>query len=1211
MSSRLSSLLVQDGLVSAKRVADALQRQVIHGGTLDSNLLEIKALDEDTLIACLGRAFGLPTQPTGIVSSGLPRTDVLELFSADLAERFHAVPTTLLPAGVLRVLVTSEVEMSDMDALALLVKQRIEPWVVLEFRFAEAMEKIYGRVMVNRFARLLSRSVAAHEGQGKPWPAPRLIDPIPRFGSLSDLRIVLSPLAEPTPASQSAKESEPAQAEVAPPVSPETPAGLPEKREAEAASRESEIVIPPAVAAVAVEAAVPVVVFETAVPVAVVEPAAPVAVVEPAAPVAVFETAVPVAVVELAAPVAVVEPAVPVAVVELAAPVGPIEPAAIEAVVSVAVVEPVAPVAAIEPAVPAVTESIASIAPATIEEPVKMAPAAVDSLASLAQQSDQSQPRTIPSSPNFSGIPDISLDEWMSAADWLSAANKVPPPAEPASPMHMEKPVEKSVPTAPPSSASPNKRKGKRKDGKEPVAAFAKPAAAVSPKAKPAKAPAATPAAAALAPAALAPPAEVAASLSVKPSVAGGPVFSASEALNSVPAIELAAPSVDTTSVDSARTPETPPPSFSETSIRDAVPELIDSGRLGEPLEKVAAAIAASIAAAPASIETAAPTNPAPEGSKTAAPTESAEPPVAPPPPSADSPEPATEIGPPPRIAVALDETGASPLSLEAARELVGVANERDAIFEAVCRGVRSRAAFVAVFTLHGDVAFGRMALGETWLDRQAVGRISVPLDRPSSFRVVAKGRSTFMGMVGAQAAVVDPLLALGRRPPIQAAVLPILVRGRPVALVYLDDDGRELPSALMGELQPLLSEVGQTFQRLVQLSKTGGIGATTPEVAAPEEVKDTGTSALRPRENRIEVAAPQPASFQPTVRLAVEQPATPAAPAPEKPAAEEAAPSQPLSVMPTVPISQVSPRAVEPPKPEPTPAKTTASTGVRSSGRAGRGAGRSHKSPPTSVASPPTSAVSPPAAVAKEPIATIDLDALIERAATSPLDRAALREILAIGASAVPGLLERLRDANTSARARHIIILCLAEMPVQAAIDPLGERLFDRAEEVRGAAATALRNFPPSMALSTLRGRLRDALDGGDAKGVQQAAEALGELRDVQAVPQLIELLDHRDPLLVDAVGRALQAITKQDFGRSRFRWNGWWRRHQAEPRLQWLLAGLCHPSAVIRATAQDELLSMSGDVASYRYDQPRDERDVAVRRWVNWWQAQGFDVI
>ena len=34
MSSRLSSLLVQDGLVSAKRVADAFQRQVIYGGTL-------------------------------------------------------------------------------------------------------------------------------------------------------------------------------------------------------------------------------------------------------------------------------------------------------------------------------------------------------------------------------------------------------------------------------------------------------------------------------------------------------------------------------------------------------------------------------------------------------------------------------------------------------------------------------------------------------------------------------------------------------------------------------------------------------------------------------------------------------------------------------------------------------------------------------------------------------------------------------------------------------------------------------------------------------------------------------------------------------------------------------------------------------------------------------------------------------------------------
>ena len=108
----------------------------------------------------------------------------------------------------------------------------------------------------------------------------------------------------------------------------------------------------------------------------------------------------------------------------------------------------------------------------------------------------------------------------------------------------------------------------------------------------------------------------------------------------------------------------------------------------------------------------------------------------------------------------------------------------------------------------------------------------------------------------------------------------------------------------------------------------------------------------------------------------------------------------------------------------------------------------------------------------------------------------------------------------------------------------------------------------------------------------------------------QLINLLDHEDPALVDAVGRALQTITKQDFGRSRSRWTSWWRRRQDEPRLQWLLEGLTHPSAMLRSAAQDELTGLSGDVVGYRFDQPRRERDVLRRRWVEWWQRRGFPV-
>ena len=60
-ASRLASLLVQDSLVSAKKMAQAFQRQVIYGGTLDTILLEMDVIDEGALVEAMGRASSLPT----------------------------------------------------------------------------------------------------------------------------------------------------------------------------------------------------------------------------------------------------------------------------------------------------------------------------------------------------------------------------------------------------------------------------------------------------------------------------------------------------------------------------------------------------------------------------------------------------------------------------------------------------------------------------------------------------------------------------------------------------------------------------------------------------------------------------------------------------------------------------------------------------------------------------------------------------------------------------------------------------------------------------------------------------------------------------------------------------------------------------------------------------------------------------------------------
>src|SRR3569623_275266 len=62
MASRLSSLLVRDGLVGVKRMEKAYQRQVIYGGSLDTILLEMNLLPEERLTQYLARASALEPQ---------------------------------------------------------------------------------------------------------------------------------------------------------------------------------------------------------------------------------------------------------------------------------------------------------------------------------------------------------------------------------------------------------------------------------------------------------------------------------------------------------------------------------------------------------------------------------------------------------------------------------------------------------------------------------------------------------------------------------------------------------------------------------------------------------------------------------------------------------------------------------------------------------------------------------------------------------------------------------------------------------------------------------------------------------------------------------------------------------------------------------------------------------------------------------------------
>ena len=114
MPSRLSSLLVRDGLVGVKRMEKAYQRQVIYGGSLDTILLEMNLLPEERLTQYLALASGLP--PAARDEGAAIEPAALELLDKEIAEQFRAVPLSLAPDGdALRILVCAPLELSELD----------------------------------------------------------------------------------------------------------------------------------------------------------------------------------------------------------------------------------------------------------------------------------------------------------------------------------------------------------------------------------------------------------------------------------------------------------------------------------------------------------------------------------------------------------------------------------------------------------------------------------------------------------------------------------------------------------------------------------------------------------------------------------------------------------------------------------------------------------------------------------------------------------------------------------------------------------------------------------------------------------------------------------------------------------------------------------------------------------------------------------------
>lgn len=151
---KLGTLLLRNDVISLSQLENALRTQVLYGGKLGTNLVELGYIDLGTLAEYLAEILGVPLATQEMFES--VSEDVISDFSAALARRYEAFPLGYLSEqpGSLAVAFANPRDPEALARLAEDVGSPIFAHVAPELRIYYYLEKHYGITRKARFVRV-------------------------------------------------------------------------------------------------------------------------------------------------------------------------------------------------------------------------------------------------------------------------------------------------------------------------------------------------------------------------------------------------------------------------------------------------------------------------------------------------------------------------------------------------------------------------------------------------------------------------------------------------------------------------------------------------------------------------------------------------------------------------------------------------------------------------------------------------------------------------------------------------------------------------------------------------------------------------------------------------------------------------------------------------------------------------------------------------
>ena len=191
----------------------------------------------------------------------------------------------------------------------------------------------------------------------------------------------------------------------------------------------------------------------------------------------------------------------------------------------------------------------------------------------------------------------------------------------------------------------------------------------------------------------------------------------------------------------------------------------------------------------------------------------------------------------------------------------MGAATDRDRVFFALLRALRSKTRWAGLLTVQGGAAIGRVALAEDGLDVTAMPTVLIPLDVTSPFQSTTHARHPYVGPIASGKIDIDVMIArMGGVVPPTALLLPILLRDRCIALALAHRGNDVVTLAEVTELLPLAGATADALGRLIVRTKSVGYRVPDAVPAVGIEADDVATKKVVAAK-RSEWAVPAPAA--------------------------------------------------------------------------------------------------------------------------------------------------------------------------------------------------------------------------------------------------------------------------------------------------------------------------------------------------------------